>query len=75
MIKESEKLLETKVDVTDTGYKIDNNNLVGALEPICREKAMEKGMLTPIEKAQIRDNPQTCILCDIIEIRLLLKYL
>lgn len=53
------------------GYKIDNNNSVGALESICGEMAMEKRMLTPIEKAQIGDKPQACILSDIIKTRLL----
>lgn len=56
MIKKDRKLSETKVDLIDTGYKIDNNNFVRALKPICRKMAMEKKMLTPIEKDQIRDN-------------------
>ena len=75
MIREGGELSETKVDVADTGYEIDNNNPVGALEPIRGEMAIEKGMLTPIEKAQIGDNPQACVLCDIIETWLLLNYL
>ena len=75
MIREGGEQLETKVDVADTGYEIDNNNPVGVLKPIHGEISMKKGMLTQIEKAQIRDNPQACVLCIIIETRLLLNYL
>ena len=74
-MKEGKELLKTKVDVANMRYKIDNNNPVEALEPIRGEMAMEKGMFTPIEKAQIEDNLHTCVLYDIIEIRLLLNYL
>ena len=57
MIREDEELSKTQVDVANTGYKINNNNLVGVLEPIRGEMAMEKEMLIPIKKAQIGDNP------------------
>lgn len=53
MIKEDRELLEIKVDIANTGYKIDDNNLVRALEPICREIAMEKRLFILIKKAQI----------------------
>ena len=72
---EGRELSEIKVDLANMGYKIDNNNLVGVLESICEEMIMEKGIFTPIEKAQIGDHPQICVLCNIIEIRLLLNYL
>lgn len=74
MIKEDEKLWGTKVDITNTGYKINNNNPVGVLEPIRRKLSIEKIMLIPIQKAQIRDNLQVCVSCDIIETQLLLNY-
>lgn len=75
MINEGGELPETSVDVANTGYEIDDNNPVGALEPIRGEILLGKGLLTPIEKAQIGDNPQACVLCDIIETRLFLNYL
>ena len=75
MISEGRELLETSVDVADTGYKIDDNNPVGALEPICGEISLGRELLTPIEEAQIGDNPQACVLCDIIKTRLSLNYL
>ena len=53
MIRKSGELLETQVDVADTGSELNNNNPVGALEPIHKK---EKRMLTPIKKAQIEDN-------------------
>lgn len=75
MIKKDGELSETKVDIADTWYKIDNNNPVGALKFIRKEMTMEKEILTSIEKAQIRDYPQACVLYNIIETRLLLNYL
>ena len=75
MIKESGELSESKVNIANMWWKIDNNNPIGALEPIYREMAIEKGMLTPIVKSQIEDNTQACVLCNIIETRLLLNYL
>lgn len=75
IIKKSRQLSETKVDVANIRYKIDNNNLVGAFKLIRKEIAMEKKLLTPIENAKLGDNPQAYVLCDIIEIRLLLNYL
>lgn len=75
MLKEDRELSKTKVGLVDMGYKIDNNNLVGALEPICRKMVIEKKMLTLIEKAQIGNNRQIFVLCDIIKIQLLFNYL
>ena len=75
IISKSGELLQIKVDIADTGYGMDDNNPVRMLEPICRKMAMGKKPFTLIEKAQIEDNPQACILCDIIEIRLSLNYL
>ena len=75
MISEGEELPKTSVDVADIGYEIDDNNLVGVLEPIRGEILLRKGQLTSIEKAQIGDNPQACVLYDIIKTRLSLNYL
>lgn len=57
IIKECEELSETKVDVADIRYKIDNNNLVRAWEPIREKMAIGKGILIPIEKISTKDNP------------------
>lgn len=46
MIREGGKLSETKVNIVNMGYEIDNNNLVGVLEPIYKKMAMEKEKLT-----------------------------
>ena len=54
---------------------MDDNNPVGALVPMRGEMVMGKRLLILIKKAQIRDNPQVCILYDIIETQLLLNYL
>ena len=75
MIREGGELSETKVDVINMRYKIDNNNLVKMLEPIYGEIVIKKKMLIPIEKAQIGDNLQKYVLCDIIKTQLLLNYL
>ena len=50
MIRESKELLETKVDIANIRYKMDNKNLVRALEPIYKEIAIGKRLFTPIEK-------------------------
>ena len=75
MISEGEELPETSVDVPNIGYEVDDNNTVGALEPIRGEILLGKRQLTPIKKAQIGDNLQVCILCDIIETQRFLNYL
>lgn len=75
MIKENGELSVTHIDVANTRYKINNNNPVKVLESICGEITIEKRMLIPMKKTQIGDNPQACILCDIIEIWLSLNYL
>lgn len=67
MINEGGKLSEIKFDVAEKRYKIDDNNLVKVLESICRRMIIERRLFTLIEKAQIRNNPQVCVLCDIIE--------
>lgn len=54
MIRKDEKLSETRVDIANIGYEIDDNNLVRELEPIHRKMAMEKKPFTLIKKAQIR---------------------
>ena len=56
MIRKGKELSKTKVDVANIEYKIDHNNLVRALEPLRKKMTMKKGMLIPIEKAQMGDN-------------------
>lgn len=75
MIRESEELLETKVDIANIRYKMDNKNLVRTLEPIHREIAIGKRLFIPIEKFQIEDNFQVCVLYNIIKTWLLFYYL
>lgn len=75
MISKNRKLSETSIDITDTRYKINDNNPVVALKLIYRKILLRKKLLTSIEKAQIGDNPQVCILYNIIETRLFLNYL
>lgn len=75
MINKSRKLSKTRLDVANTGYKIDDKSPVGMLESIRKEIVMGKKLLTLIKKTQIGDNPQVYILCNIIKIWLLLNYL
>lgn len=75
MISKSGELLKIRVNNANIRYEIDDNNSIGILEPIYGKMAIEKRLLTSIEKVQIRDNPQAFVLYDIIKIRLLLNYL
>lgn len=75
MIGEGGELLGTKIDIDNTRYEIDNNNLVEVLKPIYGEMVIEKRIFILIGKVQIGDNPQTYVLCAIINIRLSLNYL
>lgn len=54
---------------------MDNNNLVEELKSICRKMAIKKELFTLIERAQMGDNLQICVLYDIIKIWLLFNYL
>lgn len=56
MISKSRELLETRVDVANTEYEIDNINLVKALEAICGKMTMKKTLFILIKKVQIGDN-------------------
>lgn len=42
MIIKHRELLETKIDVANTEYEMDNNNLVGALEAIYINSSKKK---------------------------------
>ena len=64
-----------KADVAITRYKMHGNNPVEKLESIHVKIAIGKELFTLIEKAQIGEKPQICILCDITETQLLLNYL
>ena len=64
-----------RVDDANIGYKMNDNNLVRILELIRGEMVIGKNILIPIKKAQIRDNPQACVLCNIIKTWLLFNYL
>lgn len=46
-------LLKIIVDIANTGYKIDNKNLIRVLESICRGVEIQKRLLILIKKAQI----------------------
>lgn len=74
MISKDGKLLETIVNVDNTEYNIKDNNLLKTLEPIYKKMAIEKKLLSLIKKNQIENNPQTCVLCNIIENYLPLNY-
>lgn len=50
MINKNKKLQKTSINVTNTRYIIDNNNLVRTLKPICQEISIEIGLFTPIKK-------------------------
>lgn len=50
MINKSKKLLETKIDIANMGYKIDNNNLIKVLELIYGKMAREKRLFISIKK-------------------------
>lgn len=56
MINKGGKLLETKVDIVETMYKINNNNLIRVLKSIYRKIEIEKRLLTLIKKTPIEDN-------------------
>lgn len=75
IINKHRQLSETMVNVNDTQYNIENNNLVRVLKPICREMIIEKELLSSIKKNQIRDNLQARVLYDIIKKHLQLNYL
>lgn len=75
MINKGGKLLETKVDIVETMYKINNNNLIRVLKSIYRKIEIEKRLLTLIKKTPIEDNLQVYVLYNIIKIQLLFNYL
>lgn len=62
MINKSRELSDTKIDIANMRYKINDNNLVGVLEPIYKKILIRKKLFIQIEKAQIKDNLQVCIL-------------
>lgn len=45
MISKDRKLLGIKIDIVDTRYKIDDNNLIRVLKPIYRKIAIKKNYL------------------------------